>query len=207
MHSHTNTHSHTHAHPSIQTQAHTITFFPFFFVSSSFSSSSSSSSVFVILLVTHIVHVCPRALYASGCRFKKEMAERDITIDDKKKRIHDLRKKNQELEKFKFVLVRGGCWLLRRWCCVVLWWWRPWCWVVCGFKWCLHFGLCGTISITMKDDHRRPVVVVVAMVSVCLPLTIFCGVFYVVFYEGFGLSLFPLRCLPVCVCVFPFSVM
>ena len=30
--------------------------------------------------------------------------ERDETIQDKEKRIYDLKKKNQELEKFKFVL-------------------------------------------------------------------------------------------------------
>jgi hypothetical protein len=32
------------------------------------------------------------------------MQERDDTIQDKEKRIYDLKKKNQELEKFKFVL-------------------------------------------------------------------------------------------------------
>jgi len=35
---------------------------------------------------------------------KKEIKERDETIGDKEKRIYDLKKKNQELEKFKFVL-------------------------------------------------------------------------------------------------------
>ena len=35
---------------------------------------------------------------------KREVAERDDTIGDKEKRIHDLKRKNQELEKFKFVL-------------------------------------------------------------------------------------------------------
>ena len=35
---------------------------------------------------------------------KKEIRERDETIGDKEKRIYDLKKKNQELEKFKFVL-------------------------------------------------------------------------------------------------------
>lgn len=35
---------------------------------------------------------------------KREMQERDDTIMDKEKRIYDLKKKNQELEKFKFVL-------------------------------------------------------------------------------------------------------
>jgi chromosome segregation ATPase len=35
---------------------------------------------------------------------KKEIEERDQTIGDKEKRIYDLKKKNQELEKFKFVL-------------------------------------------------------------------------------------------------------
>lgn len=33
-----------------------------------------------------------------------ELKERGTTIDDKNKRINDLRKKTQELEKFKFVL-------------------------------------------------------------------------------------------------------
>jgi prefoldin subunit 5 len=32
------------------------------------------------------------------------LKERDETIGDKEKRIYDLKKKNQELEKFKFVL-------------------------------------------------------------------------------------------------------
>lgn len=35
---------------------------------------------------------------------QKEIKERDDTIGDKEKRIYDLKKKNQELEKFKFVL-------------------------------------------------------------------------------------------------------
>ncbi|XRB08616.1 cilia- and flagella-associated protein 57 [Pycnococcus provasolii] len=35
---------------------------------------------------------------------RKEIAERDDTIGDKEKRIYDLKRKNQELEKFKFVL-------------------------------------------------------------------------------------------------------
>jgi predicted RNase H-like nuclease (RuvC/YqgF family) len=35
---------------------------------------------------------------------KKEIREREETVVDKEKRIYDLRKKNQELEKFKFVL-------------------------------------------------------------------------------------------------------
>ena len=35
---------------------------------------------------------------------RNEIRERDETIGDKEKRIYDLRKKNQELEKFKFVL-------------------------------------------------------------------------------------------------------
>ena len=34
----------------------------------------------------------------------QEIRERDETIGDKEKRIYDLKKKNQELEKFKFVL-------------------------------------------------------------------------------------------------------
>ena len=36
--------------------------------------------------------------------FRKETQERDVTIQEKEKRIYDLKKKNQELEKFKFVL-------------------------------------------------------------------------------------------------------
>lgn len=32
------------------------------------------------------------------------MAERDELIQDKERRVYDLKKKNQELEKFKFVL-------------------------------------------------------------------------------------------------------
>ena len=35
---------------------------------------------------------------------KREIHEREITIRDKDRRIYDLKKKNQELEKFKFVL-------------------------------------------------------------------------------------------------------
>ena len=35
---------------------------------------------------------------------KKEREERDNTIADKERRIYELKKKNQELEKFKFVL-------------------------------------------------------------------------------------------------------
>jgi len=35
---------------------------------------------------------------------KNEIRDRDVTISEKEKRIHDLKKKNQELEKFKFVL-------------------------------------------------------------------------------------------------------
>ncbi|KAG5456642.1 MAG: LOW QUALITY PROTEIN: hypothetical protein BJ554DRAFT_3562 [Olpidium bornovanus] len=35
---------------------------------------------------------------------RREMQERDETIQDKEKRVYDLKKKNQELEKFKFVL-------------------------------------------------------------------------------------------------------
>jgi chromosome segregation ATPase len=35
---------------------------------------------------------------------KKEVKERDRTIGDKERRIFDLKKKNAELEKFKFVL-------------------------------------------------------------------------------------------------------
>merc|ERR550514_1664710 len=34
----------------------------------------------------------------------KEIKERDKTIGDKEQRIYDLKKQNQELEKFKFVL-------------------------------------------------------------------------------------------------------
>ena len=35
---------------------------------------------------------------------KKAVKERDATISDKERRVYDLKKKNQELEKFKFVL-------------------------------------------------------------------------------------------------------
>jgi hypothetical protein len=35
---------------------------------------------------------------------KREICERDETIGDKERRIYELKKKNQELEKFKFVL-------------------------------------------------------------------------------------------------------
>lgn len=35
---------------------------------------------------------------------KKRIQERDETIQGQRKRIYDLKKKNQELEKFKFVL-------------------------------------------------------------------------------------------------------
>lgn len=35
---------------------------------------------------------------------KREIRERDETIGDKERRIYELKKKNQELEKFKFVL-------------------------------------------------------------------------------------------------------
>lgn len=35
---------------------------------------------------------------------KKEIKERDQTIEDKEKRIFQLKSKNQELEKFKFIL-------------------------------------------------------------------------------------------------------
>lgn len=35
---------------------------------------------------------------------KREIRERDDTIGDKERRIYELKKKNQELEKFKFVL-------------------------------------------------------------------------------------------------------
>lgn len=35
---------------------------------------------------------------------KKEIRDREETVVDKEARIYDLRKKNQELEKFKFVL-------------------------------------------------------------------------------------------------------
>lgn len=35
---------------------------------------------------------------------KKEIAERDMTIEDKEKRIYELKRKKQELEKYKFVL-------------------------------------------------------------------------------------------------------
>jgi hypothetical protein len=36
--------------------------------------------------------------------YLQEIKERDSTISEKEKRIYDLKKKNQELEKFKFVL-------------------------------------------------------------------------------------------------------
>ncbi|KAI9350850.1 hypothetical protein BDR26DRAFT_512226 [Obelidium mucronatum] len=36
--------------------------------------------------------------------FRKEMSERDELIQDKERRVYELKKKNQELEKFKFVL-------------------------------------------------------------------------------------------------------
>ncbi|KAJ3005699.1 Cilia- and flagella-associated protein 57 [Thoreauomyces humboldtii] len=45
-----------------------------------------------------------RALEKDIMGFKREIEERDNTIQDKAKRIYDLKKKNQELEKFKFVL-------------------------------------------------------------------------------------------------------
>lgn len=35
---------------------------------------------------------------------KKEICERDGTIQDKEKRIYELKRKKQELEKYKFVL-------------------------------------------------------------------------------------------------------
>jgi hypothetical protein len=35
---------------------------------------------------------------------KREILERDETIEDKERRVFDLKRKNQELEKFKFVL-------------------------------------------------------------------------------------------------------
>lgn len=35
---------------------------------------------------------------------KREVNEQDETIGEKERRIYDLKKKNQELEKFKFVL-------------------------------------------------------------------------------------------------------
>ncbi|XP_060521926.1 cilia- and flagella-associated protein 57 [Cylas formicarius] len=38
------------------------------------------------------------------CDIKKEIAERDSTIEDKERRIFQLKSKNQELEKFKFIL-------------------------------------------------------------------------------------------------------
>lgn len=37
-------------------------------------------------------------------RYLQEIKEQDNTISEKEKRIYDLKKKNQELEKFKFVL-------------------------------------------------------------------------------------------------------
>jgi chromosome segregation ATPase len=50
-------------------------------------------------LLAHI-----RALEKEILSGKKDCEERDETIQDKEKRIYDLKKKNQELEKFKFVL-------------------------------------------------------------------------------------------------------
>ena len=35
---------------------------------------------------------------------KKEIKTRDVAINDREKRIFELKKKNQELDKFKFVL-------------------------------------------------------------------------------------------------------
>ncbi len=49
----------------------------------------------------HAVMICV-SLSLQG--HKKEIREREETVVDKDKRIYDLRKKNQELEKFKFVL-------------------------------------------------------------------------------------------------------
>ena len=50
------------------------------------------------------LHAHIKALEKDIANFKKEIEERDETIQDKENRIYDLKKKNQELEKFKFVL-------------------------------------------------------------------------------------------------------
>jgi WD40 repeat protein len=50
------------------------------------------------------LHAHIRALEKEILSGKKDCEERDETIQDKEKRIYDLKKKNQELEKFKFVL-------------------------------------------------------------------------------------------------------
>ncbi|KAL2916411.1 hypothetical protein HK105_204167 [Polyrhizophydium stewartii] len=50
------------------------------------------------------LHTIIRSFENDVVGVKKEMQERDDTILDKEKRIYDLKKKNQELEKFKFVL-------------------------------------------------------------------------------------------------------
>ena len=50
------------------------------------------------------LHAHIKALEKDIANAKKEIEERDETIQDKENRIYDLKKKNQELEKFKFVL-------------------------------------------------------------------------------------------------------
>eukprot|EP00055_Hartaetosiga_balthica_P003769 m.8941 g.8941 ORF g.8941 m.8941 type:complete len:1202 (-) comp3312_c0_seq1:127-3732(-) len=50
------------------------------------------------------LHAHIKALEREIVSGKKEIEERDETIQDKERRIYDLKKKNQELEKFKFVL-------------------------------------------------------------------------------------------------------
>jgi hypothetical protein len=47
---------------------------------------------------------CPAGLEKDIGGLKREIRERDETIGDKERRIYELKKKNQELEKFKFVL-------------------------------------------------------------------------------------------------------
>ncbi|KAJ3157757.1 Cilia- and flagella-associated protein 57 [Geranomyces variabilis] len=50
-----------------------------------------------------LLGIC-RSLEKDILGFRREIQERNDTIQDKAKRIYDLKKKNQELEKFKFVL-------------------------------------------------------------------------------------------------------
>jgi hypothetical protein len=47
---------------------------------------------------------CATGLEKDIAGLKREIRERDETIGDKERRIYELKKKNQELEKFKFVL-------------------------------------------------------------------------------------------------------
>ena len=54
----------------------------------------------------HVRALAPYALrhVTVAPRHMQEIKDRDNTISEKEKRIYDLKKKNQELEKFKFVL-------------------------------------------------------------------------------------------------------